>query len=49
MRYICLDTPETVDALNAVYDVLTPYLNHFVASTPHRIQTTHWSKVEHHS
>jgi len=27
-----LDTREVVDALNAVYDVLTPYLNHFVAS-----------------
>lgn len=26
------DDPEIVDALNAVYDVLTPYLNHFVSS-----------------
>ncbi|MBU1705975.1 hypothetical protein KKG19_04615 [Patescibacteria group bacterium] len=26
------DAPEFVDAINAVYDVLTPYLNHFVAS-----------------
>ena len=29
--YQRLDCPETVDALNAVYDVLTPYLMHFVA------------------
>lgn len=27
-----LDAIEVVDALNSVYDVLTPYLNHFVAS-----------------
>ena len=27
-----LDARECVDALNALYDVLTPYLNHFVAS-----------------
>ncbi len=27
-----LDVLEVVDALNAVYDVLTPYLNHFAAS-----------------
>lgn len=30
--YARLDAREVVDALNAVYDVLTPYLNHFVAS-----------------
>ncbi len=30
--YARLDTKEVVDALNAVYDVLTPYLNHFAAS-----------------
>ena len=30
--YARLDAPETVDALNDLYDVLTPYLNHFVAS-----------------
>lgn len=30
--YVRFDTPEVVDTLNAVYDVLTPYLNHFVAS-----------------
>ena len=30
--YARLDAPKVVDALNAVYDVLTPYLNHFVAS-----------------
>lgn len=30
--YQRLDAREVVDALNAVYDVLTPYLNHFVAS-----------------
>lgn len=30
--YTRLDAKEVVDALNAVYDVLTPYLNHFVAS-----------------
>jgi len=30
--YTRLDTREVVGALNAVYDVLTPYLNHFVAS-----------------
>jgi hypothetical protein len=27
-----LDVRETVDALNDLYDVLTPYLNHFIAS-----------------
>lgn len=27
-----LDVREVVDALNAVYDVLTPYMNHFVTS-----------------
>lgn len=30
--YTRLDAREVVEALNAVYDVLTPYLNHFVAS-----------------
>ena len=30
--YQRLDAREVVDALNAVYDVLTPFLNHFVAS-----------------
>lgn len=30
--YIRLDAKEVVGALNNVYDVLTPYLNHFVAS-----------------
>lgn len=30
--YTRLDVLEVVDALNAVYDVLTPYLNHFTAS-----------------
>ena len=30
--YSRLDAKEVVKALNAVYDVLTPYLNHFVAS-----------------
>ena len=30
--YIRLDAVEVVIALNSVYDVLTPYLNHFVAS-----------------
>ena len=29
--YIRLDCRETMDALNAVYDALTPYLMHFVA------------------
>jgi len=29
--YVTLDCPETVDALNDVYDVLTPYRFHFVA------------------
>jgi hypothetical protein len=29
--YITLDCPEAVDALNQVYDVLVPYLMHFVA------------------
>lgn len=29
--YIRLDCPEAVDALNLLYDVLTPYLIHFVA------------------
>ena len=27
-----LDVEKTVDALNGLYDVLTPYLNHFIAS-----------------
>lgn len=27
-----LDVEKTVDALNCLYDVLTPYLNHFIAS-----------------
>ncbi len=30
--YARLDAPEAVDALNALYNVLTPYLNHFIAS-----------------
>jgi transposase InsO family protein len=30
--YCRLDAQAVVDALNAVYDILTPYLNHFVAS-----------------
>lgn len=30
--YTRFDIPEIVEALNAVYDVLTPYLNHFTAS-----------------
>lgn len=30
--YTRLDSKKVVNALNAVYDVLTPYLNHFVAS-----------------
>jgi len=30
--YARFDAREVVDALNAVYDVLTPYLNHFAAS-----------------
>lgn len=29
--YIRLDCPEAVDALNLLYDVLTPYLIHFIA------------------
>jgi hypothetical protein len=32
VKYARFDVPEIVDALNAVYDVLTPYLNHFMAS-----------------
>jgi hypothetical protein len=30
--YVRLDVRETVNALNDLYDVLTPYLNHFIAS-----------------
>lgn len=30
--YTRLDTQKAVDALNAVYDILNPYVNHFVAS-----------------
>lgn len=30
--YERLDVPATVDALNDLYDALTPYLNHFIAS-----------------
>jgi hypothetical protein len=30
--YVRLDVRDVVDALNALYDVLTPYLNHFIAS-----------------
>lgn len=30
--YARLDVKETVDGLNDLYDVLTPYLNHFIAS-----------------
>lgn len=30
--YERLDVRETVDALNDLYDVLTPYLNHFIAN-----------------
>ena len=30
--YARLDVMEVVDALNDLYDVLTPYLNHFIAS-----------------
>ena len=29
--YQRLDVPQVVDALNALYDVLTPYLNYFIA------------------
>lgn len=32
VKYARFDMPEIVDALNAVYDILTPYLNHFMAS-----------------
>lgn len=31
VRYVTLDCVEVVDALNAVYEVLYPYLLHFVA------------------
>lgn len=30
--YERLDVPKTISALNDLYDVLTPYLNHFIAS-----------------
>lgn len=30
--YLRLDVRDVVDALNELYDVLTPYLNHFIAS-----------------
>ena len=30
--YTRFEEPEVVDALNKLYDVLTPYLNHFIAS-----------------
>lgn len=30
--FVRLDARECVEALNALYDVLTPYLNHFIAS-----------------
>jgi len=30
--YARFDAPTVVDALNKIYDVLTPYLNHFIAS-----------------
>jgi len=30
--YERFDVPKTVDVLNELYDVLTPYLNHFIAS-----------------
>jgi hypothetical protein len=32
VEYVRLDAREAVNALNALYDVLTPYLNHFAAS-----------------
>ena len=32
VRYARFDTPEIVHSVNAAYDVLTPYLNHFIAS-----------------
>jgi hypothetical protein len=32
VKYARFDVPELVEALNAVYDFLTPYLNHFAAS-----------------
>jgi hypothetical protein len=32
VRYSRLDARQAVDALNALYDVLNPYLNHFIAS-----------------
>jgi len=32
VKYARFDAPDVVDALNAAYDVLTPYLNHFAAS-----------------
>jgi len=48
--YDRFDTAEVVTALNAVYDVLTQYLNHFVASRridrfprPYRRGTYHTS------
>lgn len=32
LGYTRFDVQETVDAINAMYDILTPYLNHFIAS-----------------
>ncbi len=44
-----LDDERLVSALNHLYDTLTPYLNHFIASKRTGIERTHRGEMESHA